>query len=209
MVIRQHKADFAAAAVVALPFAAYLVVMRFVRPPTAEEWAHADPILRFLPLWLIPALGVTSALVWIRLAKPALGRALRHALFGVLVAAGLCGLLRAIYGHHLPHFIPPEESAAPGVLLNMSAGYAEEIIFRIALLPALLIGLRRVPLGILLAVALSGLAFALAHSVHLDSHFATRFLIPGCAFSLAALLVSPAFLVTAHCTAHILIPLLF
>jgi hypothetical protein len=205
VVIRQHRADFAAAAVIAQPFTAYLIVMRFLRPPTADEWSHADPFLRFFPLWLIPALGVVSAVVWIRLAKPAIRRGLKHAVFGVLVAAALCGLLRAIYGPHLPHFIPPEESAAPGLLLNMSAGYAEEIIFRIALLPALLIYAKRIPIAILV----TGLAFALAHSVHLDVHFATRFLIPGCAFSLAALLVSPSFLVTAHCTAHVLIPLLF
>ena len=209
MVIRQHRADFAAAAVVAQPFTIYLVVMRFARPPTPDEWSHADPILRFLPLWLIPAMGVIAAIVWIRLARPTLGRALRLALFGILVGVAICGVLRAIYGHQLPRFVPPEESAAPGLLLNMSAGYTEEIIFRIALLPALLIGLRRVPLGMLLAVALTGLAFALSHDVHLDAHFATRFLIPGCAFSLAALLISPSFLVTAHCTAHILIPLLF
>jgi CAAX prenyl protease-like protein len=209
VVIRQHRADFAAAAVIAQPFTVYLVVMRFLRPPTADEWSHADPILRFLPLWLIPALAVVAAIAWVRLAKPALGRALRHALFGVIAAGAICAILRLIYGPHLPRFIPPEESAAPGLLLNMSAGYAEEIIFRIALLPALLIALRRVPLSLFLAIALSGLAFALAHDFHLDAHFATRFLIPGCAFSLAALLISPAFLVTAHCTAHVLIPLLF
>ena len=50
---------------------------------------------------------------------------------------------------------------------------------------------------------------AVAHDTALTTHFLTRLLIPGCAFSLAALLVSPAFVVTAHCTAHLLIPALF
>jgi hypothetical protein len=209
VVIRQHRDDFAAAAVLAQPFGAYLILMRLWAPPNAEQWRHADPILRFLPLWLIVALGVVTCAAWLRFARPRFGRSLGHAILGVLVAAAIAGALRGVYGPRLPTFVPPEESAAPGFLLNMSAGYAEEVIFRLALLPALLITLRRIPLGTLVAVCLTGLAFALAHGITLDAHFATRFLIPGCMFSLAAMLVGPAFVVTAHCVAHVLIPLLF
>ena len=202
MVVRQQRGDFTAAAIVAQPFTVYLIVLLVMRAPRGEP---ADPILRFLPLWLIPALGAITCGVWWWLARPKMKRAVKHALIGVLVAGTLCGLLRLVSGPHLPKFIPPEESAAPGFLLNMSAGYAEEVIFRLILLPVLLIYLKRIPV----AVVLTGLAFALSHSVALDAHFATRFLLPGCAFSLAALMVSPAFVVAAHCTAHILIPLMF
>jgi len=202
VVVRQQRGDFTAAAIVAQPFTVYLVVLLAMRAPRGE---HADPLLRFLPLWLIPAMGAATCGVWWWIAQPKMGRALKHAIIGVVVAGALCGLLRAIYGPHLPPFIPPEESAAPGFLLNMSAGYAEEIIFRLILLPICLIYLRRIPV----AIVLTGLCFALSHNVALDAHFATRLLIPGCAFSLAAIMVSPAFVVAAHCTAHILIPLMF
>ena len=202
MVVRQQRGDFTAAAIVAQPFTVYLIVLLVLHAPRGEP---ADPILRFLPLWLIPALGAATCGVWWWIARPKMKRAVKHAVIGVAVAAAICGLLRGIYGPHLPKFIPPEESAGPGFLLNMSAGYAEEIIFRLILLPVFLIYLRRIPIAILL----TGLAFALSHGIALDAHFATRLLIPGCAFSLAAIMVSPAFIVAAHCSAHILIPLLF
>jgi Type II CAAX prenyl endopeptidase Rce1-like len=202
VVIRQQRGDFTAAAIVAQPFTVYLVVLLVAHTPRGE---HPDPLLRFLPLWLIPALGAITCAVWWWRARPKMRRAVKHAVIGVAVAAAICALLRVAYGARLPSWIPPEESSAPGFLLNMSAGYAEEVIFRLILLPVFLIYLRRIPV----AIVLTGLAFALSHSVHLDAHFATRFLIPGCAFSVAAILVSPAFLVAAHCTAHVLIPLLF
>jgi len=38
---------------------------------------------------------------------------------------------------------------------------------------------------------------------------ATRLLFPGAVMSVAFVVISPAFLVSAHCAAHVFIPLLF
>ena len=62
-------------------------------------------------------------------------------------------------------------------------------------------------------LALFATAKALLH-VHPDdpaplAHFATRLLLPGALMSVAFLAVEPSFIVTAHCTAHVLIPFLF
>lgn len=215
--------QIAAAAILAQIFTVYVLVLRAAAPPTDAEWARADPILaiapRALSLWLVPALGVLAAGVWWRLAEPRvreMRRGLRDAAIGALVAAAAVGLLRLVAGPHIPSFIPSEESAGPGYLLSMSAGYGEELLFRLALLPLLYLLLARRltrPAAIGLAAVLTGLGFALLHQAGpgaFDAQFfATRFLVPGLAMSVAFFAISPAFLVTAHCAAHLLIPALF
>ena len=213
----------AAAAVLAQAFTVYLFAMRSVAPPSEGNWARVDPILaigsRGLALWLVPALGMVAAALWWRLAQPRareLGRAFRHALIGVAAAGAAVGLLRLIAGPSMPSFIPAEESAGPGYLLSMTAGYGEEVVFRFALLPVLYLALSRRltrPAAIAAAALVTGLAFALLHELGPGSfdaqYFATRVVFPGVVMSVAFLAISPAFLVAAHCAAHIFIPALF
>jgi hypothetical protein len=74
----------------------------------------------------------------------------------------------------------------------------------------------RMPRGsaIAVAVVVTGFAFAVSHEIGtgdplVERWFATRFLIPGCAMSLLFFWPGPAFIVAAHCTAHLLIPIAF
>ena len=115
----------------------------------------------------------------------------------------------------MPRFIPPEESAGPGFLLSMTAGFEEELILRLALLPALFFGLRgRLPdrARAVVAVVATGLVFSLWHALgeHPPSatFFVTRFIVPGCVMSVVWL-ANPSTIVAAHGTAHFLIPALF
>ena len=207
----------------ALPFTAYLVVMRALAPATDHQWARADPILLLLPhettLWVVPTLGVVLTAAWLfpgPLSAALLTRSFKQAVGGALVACVLASVLRVLNGPHLPSFIPPEESAGPGFLLNMTAGYAEELLFRIALLPLVfLVVSKRTsrPVALASAILVASLGFALLHQAGSGggsaSLFATRFLLPGCLMSAAALLISPSFVVVAHCTAHLLIPVFF
>jgi hypothetical protein len=214
--------DVAVAALLAQPFAVYLLVLRALAPPSDVNWAHADPILTLLPreatLWLAPALSVAAAVLWWRIACPprvALRAGMKEGLAGALLAVLAAGLVRVAFGPTLPSFIPPEESAAPGYLLSMTAGLDEEVVCRLGIMPALCFALGdRVPgiVNLALAPLATGLVFAVWHAIGEDAfstpYFVTRLLIPGCAMSLVWL-VSPAAIVSGHCTAHLLIPALF
>lgn len=220
---RELLGSIAAAALLAQLFAAYLVVVAIAVPPTDANWARADPILRIfsrlLSQWGVVVLGVVVFLVWWRLAPPTgqqLRRGLRHALFGVAVAGLVAGVLRVVSGPSLPSFIPAEESAGPGFTLGMTAGYAEEVLFRLMLLPALLFVFQRrltTPAATAAAAVLTGLCFALFHEAGPGAfdagYFTTRLLFPGAVMSVAFVVISPSFLVSAHCAAHVVIPLLF
>jgi hypothetical protein len=212
------RREVSAASVFALPFALALVVMSRLAPPTPAQWAAADPILKLLPkpwvLWLVPALGVVVTLVWLRSVprdRAVLVRAARQAVLGALVAICAAVVLRLIVGPVPPAFVPPEESGRPGFLLGISAGYVEEVLFRLALLPAIYFGMPRAQAAS--GVVLTAVGFALLHWTAAEpaaaAHFMTRLLFPGALMSLAALTVGPTFVVTAHATAHILIPVLF
>ena len=213
----------AAATLVAQPFTLVLLALLALRPATDAEWARADPILvlapRALTLALVPILGIVTAVTWSRIARPSrdvLRGALVHASVGAAVAVIVVGVLRLTLGPQLPSFIPPEESAGPGMFLGEMAGYAEEVIFRLGVLPLVFGALARrtapFPAGLVSALVV-GLSFAFLHAAGSPewswSHFVTRVVFPGMAMSLAALAISPSFVVGAHCTAHVVIPLLF
>jgi hypothetical protein len=170
--------DVAGAALVALAFAGYSVVLRVVAPPAAAQWAAADPFLKVMPPLLVPALAFVAVAAW-RLPSR---------------AAALDAARRA----------------ATGQWLSASAGLGEELLFRLALLPALLALLLRAPV---LAVALTGLAFAGLHELRAGAvrcaAVLTRLIFPGIVMSAAAWLFKPSFIVSAHCTAHVLLPLVF
>lgn len=215
--------DATAGAIVGQGFALYLVVIGITSSPTEAQWAEADPILRILPrtisIWIVPVLSVSFAWLSWRVVKSsprALRRAAVHGALGFLFGLAAVGALRLAVGPTLPPFIPTEESARPGFQLSMTAGYAEEVIFRFALLPALFFGLRRhmreYAAAIVAALA-TGLAFALLHEAGADTfemrYFVTRTIIPGAVMSLGYLYVSPAFAIVGHSSAHLLIPAMF
>ncbi len=213
--------DVTVAALWMQPFTLYLLVLRFVAPPSDAAWAHADPILTLVPgraaLWLAPLSGVVLAAVWWRIARPsaaAFRTGWHNALFGALLAAVAVGALRLATGPVMPPYIPPEESAAPGFLASMSAGYWEEVVCRLGVLPLAYFFLRgRAPpwTAAALSVVATGLVFAGWHALgepFSATFFVTRLVIPGAAMSLVWLW-SPSAVIVAHCTAHLLIPALF
>jgi hypothetical protein len=148
----------------------------------------------------------------------ALMRSIRLTGAGAAVALAVALALRALVGAHLPAFVPPEESAAPGLSAGLAAGLIEEVLIRLAVLPVALALARRVldPLAAgAVAVLIAAAVFVLLHQVgpgaapFMPVYAATRFLFPGALMSVAALYPGPAFVCTAHCAAHLLIPLLF
>lgn len=95
---------------------------------------------------------------------------------------------------------------------------AEEGLFRMVLAPLLFLALRRVALGpavaALLTIGVVAVSFALLHeagphATFSAQYFATRVVMPGLLMGLAMFWISPMFIVTLHCTAHIVMPLLF
>ncbi len=217
--------DTSVSAYVALPFAFYLLILLLVTTPTVANWFHADPILKIFPkavtLWGIPALSISLFLFWKSL-KPiqpqAVPSSLKFAVSGSGTAIVALVVLRLMAGEHLPAAVPPEESVKPGYLLGMSAGLAEELIIRLGVTPLTFVILRR-RLGFhwsaLFTIVVAALSFAVWHEAgsgaepFILQHFLTRFMIPGVMMGLMVFYISPIFVVALHCTAHIMIPLLF
>ncbi len=215
----------AATAILIQPFAALAALLLFIAPPDPAAFAVADPVVRTIGLtvglFAIPAAAVSALAVWLVLAPPspaALMRSIRLAVAGAGIAVVVALALRAIAGPHLPAFIPPEESAAPGLSAGLAAGLIEEVLIRLAVLPAALALARRVlapSAARVVAVLVAAAAFMLWHQVgpgaapFVPAYAATRFLFPGVVMSAAALWPGPALVCTAHCAAHLLIPLLF
>jgi len=97
----------------------------------------------------------------------------------------------------------------------MTAGYEEEVLCRLGVLPLVYFALHgRAPrwAAIASSVIATGLVFAAWHALGepepSTTFFLTRLLIPGCVMSVVWL-ASPSAIVAAHCTAHFLIPALF
>lgn len=214
------REDVGAAALVVVAVAAVTALLAATSGYTAAELARADPLVQVVRgPW--PDIGIAFALgcAAFAVARPdraALARGARLAVAGVVVAAVVVVALRLTVGSTLPSFIPAEESARPGLVLGATAGVVEEAVFRLAVLPgALALLSRRLrPVPALLAAALvTGLLFALSHELGpapFDAaHFATRTLIPGFVMSVLYVRVGPAFIVTAHCVAHFMIPFAF
>lgn len=216
---------FAAAAVVLLACALASMALLASLPPTETQFSAADPLLHvlqpFAGYWSAALLATVVAATWLLVGGTS-GSALREAtIFGLAGAiAGLAAtlLVRALQGNTLPAFIPGEESSAPGIALGFSAGLVEEALFRLGTLPLVYFALYR-RTGALAAATIAcvatGFAFALSHEAGQAAasfdvgHFLTRAIVPGIAMSAVAVVVHPAFMVAAHCTAHIGIALLF
>jgi hypothetical protein len=122
-------------------------------------------------LFAIPLAAVVALAIWgvvARPSPPALMRSIRLAAAGVGIAVGVALLLRAIVGSDLPSFIPPEESAAPGLSAGLAAGLIEEVLIRLAVLPVALALARQVaaPLAArVIAVVVAATAFTALHHV--------------------------------------------
>lgn len=194
-------------------------------PPSDEQLQLADPLVLWLfPLggvWFVPVISILTTVPWLIIANPDrndLRSALLYALAGVLIALGVAAAIRVVGGPSLPSFVPPEESAAPGLALGLGAGIIEEALFRFAVLPLTYLFLQRKAgrlMATITAIFVTGVLFAVSHEFGPGAgefnrvYFATRVLIPGMAMSLMFLLVHPAFMVSAHCAAHIAIYWLF
>lgn len=205
----------------ALFFAALLVALAIVSPPSAAQRLAADPLLRVLEgrggAWLVVAAAI-AIFALLRRGNPLRVQGARWAIAGAIAGLMATLLVRALVGPRLPPFIPSEESARPGVTLGLSAGLLEEVVFRLTLLPgiALAAGRRMAGWGaVALAVIVTSALFSLSHELGpgggvFDGRLmATRFVFPGVVMSILAVRVNMTFLVCAHCSAHLLIPLLF
>ncbi len=211
---------FRAAALLCAPFAALLAALAITLPASATQHLAADPLVQLLGRgapWMTVAAAALLAVAYGRRAPLGRGDFLR-AVAG-LAAAGIVTLaLRAVVGAQLPHFIPPEESSAPGVTLGLSAGLLEELVFRLMVLPGAHFVCRK-RLGARASAAMAILAtavlFSLSHELgpaggHFEARYLlTRFLLPGVGMSLAGYVLGPTFVVSAHCAAHLMLPALF
>lgn len=215
----------AAAAVVLLFGVLVSIALLVTSPPTAAQFSAADPLLHFLQpaagYWTAALVAAVVGAAWLLVGGTSRGALREAAIFGLAGAfAGLAMtlLIRVLQGGTLPAFIPSEESSAPGMALGFSAGLVEEALFRLGTLPLVYFALYRrtgALAAAIVACVATGLAFALSHeagqaAASFDAaHFLTRAIIPGIAMSVVAVVVHPAFMVAAHCAAHIGIALLF
>lgn len=222
------RAQTARAAIVSLPLWLLVVVLQTSQTPTADNLAAQDPIMATLGLaggaFWSPLVGLATIAAWIYVHRASLGdraawrRDLGFAAAGVLTAALVAGSLRLAVGPELPTFIPPEESSRPGLMLGLSAGMLEEWVFRLGTLPLAYLALRpRIGAkpAALAAAILTAVLFALSHELPPDGgtfdpgHVMTRIALPGVIMSAAYFVLSPSYIVAAHGTAHLFIPLLF
>lgn len=222
----QFEEQVSASGALLAVFAGVVAVLFATAPPTAEQLSSSDPLVQFatsvLGLWGIPVVSLVAAAVWWRVRPPsrtALRKAgARIALAFGAVAVGL-PVLRLAVGPAFPSFIPPEESARPGMALGLCAALIEEGVFRLGLLAVLYaVWVRRAQSlwgpG-LASVVITALVLALVHEVGPGAvtfnaqYFVTRFVVLGCVMGALFLWPGPAFLVAGHCAAHVAIPLLF
>jgi membrane protease YdiL (CAAX protease family) len=211
---------FGAAAALALPFTALLLVLALRAPPDPSQHAASDPLVQLLgrmAVWWIVAAAAIVGMGWNRIRRVE-RRDVVLAIAGAGAAIVIACALRATLGEHLPSFVPPEESNVPGVTLGLAAGLVEEVAFRLIILPAAYFTCRKrldARLSAAIAIVITAALFALSHELGpaggaFEPRFLlTRFLIPGVAMSLLAFVPGPSFIVSAHCTAHLLIPVLF
>lgn len=207
-----------------LPFWVIFVVLLWRTPFQPEQMEVADPIIQAIDaavnLYAIPIFSlIVCAVLWTFQppTRVPLGSAVRLGVLGALLAFAFLLFLKLVFGE-MPPFIPPEESAKPGLLLGFGAGILEEALFRLAILPLIyrLLSQRwnRTP-AMGGAILLTGLLFALAHEIGPGAgpfrwdFFLARFLLPGSFMSLLFFWPGPPFVLSLHCTAHLVIPSLF
>ncbi len=225
--------DLSATIVFTQVFALYCVVLVLVSNPTSFQWTHADPILKFTPMkvsiWVVilTSMALAGVALWRGHTKALLKNGpARQIIAGIVVAVVSTVVIRVIVGPSLPDFIPQEESAKPGFLLGMVAGYGEEVVFRMIMTPVFFYTFqkslssiqddaRRIWISMIASIVIVAFAFVIAHSLGDTSVtvpwsvFATRFLVPGIFMGFLYFYIGPGFVIFMHSTAHIMIPFLF
>lgn len=206
-----------------IPFLVVLMVASIFVEVEFSQFEHSDPLVRLFgtPLATIVTLllGVLACVFWFRF-KPVSSQEIKvSALWGAAGSIFAGGVLLAIYfvnGPQLPTFIPPEESSGSGLVLGLTAGMFEEIVFRLMLLPFLLVVLSKRLAAVsthIASILLIGLLFSLSHELAGDpfqlEYFITRFAVPGIVMSIAFLKLHPSAIVCGHSAAHIGIAVLF
>jgi len=223
-----HKlfGDLTGAVISIQVYTLYLIVFMFLAEASSDaQWFQADPILKIFPkqatLWSSIVLSLAMLLLWCGIQHPTkdiIFKSFKHSAYGLTAAIILILTMRLIVGPNMPTFIPPEESVKPGYLLGMSAGFSEELIFRLGLTPLIFISslkYMQVHYAGIFTILVVALLFALLHEIGSAGeafsayYFMARFIVPGCIMGLAFFYISPTFIVMMHCTAHIMIPLLF
>jgi membrane protease YdiL (CAAX protease family) len=191
--------------------------------PTSAQVRCSDALVQLVTnvsgLWIVPVLALAMSLAHL------VGRAprrsdVRAAAFAMVIGAGIAAgglvLTTAVGPRPVPWFVPPEESACPGLFLGYTAALLEESIFRMGVLPVAfgLLATRLAPgRAAAIAIVVTGLAFALSHepgsAPFSAAHATTRFLFPGCFMSALWLRPGPPYPVALHCALHMVIPSMY
>lgn len=217
--------EISATSIIAQFFAFYLFIIYYVFGISPAEWSWRDPVLNLTPhnftVWFILLSSLVTMCFWLYVAKPTaeiMHYCLREAVIAAIVAICCVSLMRLVVGPFIPSFIPSEESARSGLVLNMTAGFGEEVYFRLIMLPAIFYSLIRLvgyQTSIIISVVLLGLLFEALHQLGTIEpginwhYFILRTVVPGIIFSLIFFYRSPTFAVIFHSTTHVLIPLIF
>ncbi len=202
-----------------IPILLLIGFLILLQPASEIQYQNADPLIRLLPYpWIsliTILLGAISIVFWIKIFPPDKSEIIlagKWSLLGALMTTSAVALIYFINGPEIPSFIPPEESSASGLLLGLSAGVLEEIVFRMMILPLLIyIFARKLEfrVAIVLSVLITGLLFSLSHELAGDPFqlrfFITRFIVPGLVMSVIFIKFHPSVIIIGHSVSHIAI----
>lgn len=215
--------NIACASLCFIPFIFLLMLSAYLGEVSPAQYKNSDPLVRLLTYpsatIITVVLGLALSIAWIKIFpihKNTLIKTASWTLAGSCFSFLICFLIYKINGPQLPTFIPPEESAASGLTLGLTAGMLEEIIFRLLLLPLLIFLLIKkfsFNTTLIISIFLTALFFALSHELAGDPFqfrfFMSRFLVPGIIMSLVFTKLHPAALLSGHTVAHVGIAMLF
>ena len=214
-------------------FAVYCLVLALTFETTPDQVLWADPFLKVIPIDISVWIVIVSSLLIGLYCLIRLGsfKALIDHTPGVQILTGICAAMAigltifAIVGDTLPDFVPSEESAKPGYLYGMAAGYGEEVLMRFTILPVVFYGMMklipntglrsRILISAALAIAVATIAFLVMHEAGETDHMivwklvATRFMVPCFLMGTLTFLAGPGFVIFMHATMHVVIPTLF
>jgi hypothetical protein len=214
-------------------FAIYCLVLALTFETTPFQVQWADPFLKIIPIdasvWVVIVSSLAAGLY--SLNKLRSFQAVIEHTPGLQILSGICAAMMigltifAIVGDTLPDFVPAEESAKPGYLYGMAAGFGEEVLMRFTILPLVFFGMikvlsnraprPRIVISAALAIAAATIAFLVMHEAGETDHMivwklvATRFMVPCFLMGTLTFLVGPGFVIFMHATMHIVIPTLF
>lgn len=221
---RRWREDVAVAAMALQPFGLLLGASFALRGLSPRQLDGADPLIRLLGAAGVPGIvlaGFVLGAAWWSAVRPgpeAVRRGLRQGAAAVGVVTLGMAFARILIGPSLPAFLPPEESARPGLVGGLAAGVLEEAVFRLMALPALLVAcasVRSLTRRFLVASLAVGVIFAISHEMGPGAerfalaHFVARLVFPGFLMSIGCRWPGVTFVVSGHCAAHVLLPVFF